>query len=439
VWRYLAPTESYLYSVDVATATLTPIDRKAPKAGIRGARFAPDGRSVYVLTDENSEVMQLRYKDPITHENRRVTPDTPWDVEDFDVSADGRYVAYVLNEDGRSRLTVLDTQQKLELSPAGLPEGRIGTARFDRAGRRLAMTAESATMPRDVYVFDVEHNALARWTKSEIGPIDPATLVTPELVRFPTWDKSGSHQRQLSAWVYRPRVNAPVPVIINIHGGPEDQARPEWDPFRQFLVNELGYAVIEPNVRGSSGYGKSFMALDNGELREDAVRDIGSLLVWIGVQNAFDREHVVVIGGSYGGYMTLASMTHYNDRFRCAIDVVGISNWVTFLEHTEAYRRDLRRVEYGDERDPKMREFLMKISPLTSASNITKPMFIVQGRNDPRVPYTEAEQMVAAIKKNGGPVWFLMAKDEGHGFGKKKNQDFQFYAGLKFVEDNLLK
>ena len=434
VWKYLSPTESYLYSADVATATLTPIDPKAPKAGIRGARFAADGRSVYVLTDENSEVMQLRYKDPITHENRRVTPDSPWDVEDFDVSPDGRYVAYVLNEDGRSRLTVLDTQQKLELSPAGLPEGRLGTVRFDQAGKRLAMTAESATVPRDVYVFDLEHNALARWTKSEIGPIDPGTLVAPELVRFPTWDKSGGHQRQLSAWVYRPRINAPVPVIISIHGGPEDQSRPEWDPFVQFLVNELGYAVIEPNVRGSSGYGKSFMALDNGELREDAVRDIGSLLVWIGVQNAFDREHVVVIGGSYGGYMALASLIAYGDRLRGGVDLVGISNFVTFLRNTAPYRRDLRRLEYGDERDAHMRVFLERISPLSNAARIKKPLLVAAGANDPKVPASESEQLVWQVRSSGGDVWYLLARDEGHGFAKKSNEDAYLAVVASFLE-----
>ena len=204
-------------------------------------------------------------------------------------------------------------------------------------------------------------------------------------------------------------------------------------------MNELGVALIYPNVRGSSGFGKTFLTLDNAEKREDSVKDIGALLDWIAAQPFLDKGRVMVTGGSYGGYMTLASMTHYNDRFRCALDVVGISNWVTFLEHTEAYRRDLRRVEYGDERDPKMREKLLAMSPLTNAGKITKPMFIVQGRNDPRVPYTEAEQMVAAIKKNGGPVWYLLAKNEGHGFSKKNNQDFQFLATLKFVEDHLLK
>ncbi|HEX4389626.1 MAG TPA: alpha/beta fold hydrolase [Steroidobacteraceae bacterium] len=434
VWKYLSPSESYLYSADVATGTLTPIDPKAGKTGIRTARFAPDGRSVYVLTDENSEFMQLRYKDPVTHENRRVTPDVPWDVEDFDVSSDARYVAYVLNEDGRSRLTVLDTQQKLELSPPGLPEGRIATVRFERTGKRLALTAESATVPRDVYVFDLEHNQLTRWTKSETGPIDPATLVAPELVRFPTWDRVAAHQRLLSAWVYRPRVSAPVPVIISIHGGPEEQARPEWDPFVQFLVNELGYAVIQPNVRGSSGYGKSFMALDNGELREDAVRDVGSLLVWIGVQNAFDRERVVVMGGSYGGYMALASLISYGDRLRGGVDLVGISNFVTFLRNTAPYRRDLRRLEYGDERDTHMRVFLERISPLTNAARIRKPLLVAAGLNDPKVPASESEQLVWQVRAAGGDVWYLLARDEGHGFTKKSNEDAYLGVVAGFLE-----
>jgi dipeptidyl aminopeptidase/acylaminoacyl peptidase len=352
VWRYLSEVENYLYLADVATGALEPLELKPGVGGIRRAKFGPDGRGVYVLTDEDGEVASVKFKDPITHTSRRVTPATPWDVEDFDVSPDGRYVAYVLNEDGRSRLTVLDTQAKLELAPTGLPEGHIGTVRFDHTGTKLAMSAEAPTFARDVYVFDLEHGKLERWTKSELGPLDAATLVSPELVKFPTWDRIANHPRLLSAWVYRPaHPKGPTPVIINIHGGPESQARPDFDPFVQFLVNELGYAVIEPNVRGSSGYGKSFQALDNGELREDAVRDIGSLLVWIGVQPDLDREHVAVMGASYGGYMTLAALLTYGERLRGGIDVAGISDFVSFLRSTAAYRRDLRRAEYGDERD----------------------------------------------------------------------------------------
>jgi dipeptidyl aminopeptidase/acylaminoacyl peptidase len=435
VWRYISSAESYLYIADVASGALTPVDDSGRKVGIRIARFAPDGRGVYELTDEDGEFMQLKFKDPVTHENRRVTPEVGWDVEDFDVSADGRYIAYALNEDGRSRLMVLDTQSKQQLTPDALPEGRIGNPRFDRTGRRLAMSVEGASAPRDVYVYDVEHGAVTRWTRSEPGPIDVTTLAQPELVRFPTWDRSGGHARLLSAYVYRPpRPGAAAPVLIDIHGGPEEQARPGWNPFVQFLVNELGYAVVAPNVRGSSGYGKTFLALDNGVLREDAVRDIGSLLVWIGVQPGFDRNRVAVMGGSYGGYMALASLVTYGDRLRGGVDVVGISNFVTFLRNTAAYRRDWRRSEYGDERDPGMRAFLDRISPLSNAARIKKPLLVVAGENDPRVPVSESEQLVWRVRSVGGEVWYLVAKDEGHGFRRKANRDEYLLTAASFLQ-----
>jgi len=434
VWKYISISESYLYLADVATGSLTPLEDKPQKAGIRMARFAPGGRGVYVLTDEDGEFSQLKYKDPVSHENRSITPDSGWDVEDFDVSADGRYIAYTLNEDGRSRLVILDTQTKQRLTPAGLPEGRIGNPRFDPTGRRLAMSLDGATAPRDVYVYDVVQGNFTRWTKSEAGPIDLSTLVSPQLVRYPTWDRLGGRARLLSAYVYRPKSAAPCPVAIVIHGGPESQFRPEWDPFVQFLVNELGYAVVAPNVRGSSGYGKSFLALDNGVLREDAVRDIGSLLVWIGVQPGFDRERVAVMGGSYGGYMVLASLVSYGERLRGGIDLVGISNFVTFLRNTSAYRRDLRRAEYGDERIEAMRIFLDRISPLTNAARIRKPLLVVAGLNDPRVPASESDQLVWQVRSNGGEVWYLIAKDEGHGFRKKSNVDEYLLTAASFLQ-----
>jgi dipeptidyl aminopeptidase/acylaminoacyl peptidase len=254
-------------------------------------------------------------------------------------------------------------------------------------------------------------------------------------VKFPTWDRVGNHPRLLSAWVYRPaHPKGPSPVVINFHGGPESQARPDFDPFAQFLINELGYTVIAPNVRGSSGYGKSFQALDNGELREDAVRDIGSLLVWIGVQPDMDRSHVAVMGGSYGGYMTLAALVTYGDRLRGGIDVAGISDFVSFLRNTSAYRRDLRRAEYGDERDLHTRVFLERISPLTNAARIKQPLLVVAGINDPRVPVSESEQLVWRIRTAGGQVWYLTAKDEGHDFRKKSDRDAYLEVAASFLQ-----
>ncbi|HVH83993.1 MAG TPA: S9 family peptidase [Steroidobacteraceae bacterium] len=434
VWRYVSISESYLYIADVASGTLTPLDTSRRKIGIRAAKFAPGGRGVYVLSDEDGEYAALKLVDPVTHQTRRITPALGWDVEGFDASADGRYLAYVVNQDGRSRLVVQDTQTHAEISPAGIPEGVITRIAFDRAAHRLGLSVESAASPRDVYSWDLEHERLERWTRSEPGPLDRSALVAPELVHYPTWDRVAGQPRLLSAFVYRPRNAVHCPVLIDIHGGPESQFRPGWDPFIQFLVNELGYAVIAPNVRGSAGYGKSFLALDNGELREDAVRDIGSLLVWISAQPAFDRDRISVMGASYGGYMTLASLVAYGQRLRGGIDVVGISNFVTFLTHTSAYRRDLRRAEYGDDRDPHMRVFLERISPLTNASRIKRPLLVVEGLNDPRVPASESEQLVWRVRAAGGEVWYLVAKDEGHGFRKKANRDAYLETAATFLQ-----
>jgi dipeptidyl aminopeptidase/acylaminoacyl peptidase len=442
LWRYVSVNESYLFIADVATGMVTPIEGDAGKkksngngqVSIKSAKFAPDGRGIYMVSDEEGEFAQLRYYDPITHEKRKVTPDVAWDVDAFDVSADGRYIAYVINEDGRSRLTVLDNQMKLELAPPGVPEGRIRAVQFDRTGKRLAFSGESAQSPHDVYVYDLGKNSVERWTRSEPGQVDTNTFVAPELVHYPTWDRVAGKPRTLSAFLYRPKTPGPHPVLINIHGGPEEQYRPGYEAFFQFLVNELGYAVIAPNVRGSSGYGKSFLKLDNGVLREDSVKDIGSLLVWIGVQPMLDRERIVVMGGSYGGYMTLASLVSYSDRLRGGVDVVGISNFNTFLNNTSAYRRDLRRQEYGDERDPRMRAFFSRISPFNNSTAIRRPLLVVQGLNDPRVPASESEQMVARVRANGGEAWYLAAKDEGHGFRKKSNRDFYLETVAMFLE-----
>jgi dipeptidyl aminopeptidase/acylaminoacyl peptidase len=314
-----------------------------------------------------------------------------------------------------------------------LPDGTLPPLRFDRTGPRLALSAESAQTPRDVFVYELDRNTLVRWTRSEAGPLDASTFVPAQLVRYPTWDRAGGATRQISAYVYKPRTPGPHPVLLYIHGGPEDQYRAGFDPFLQFVVNELGYAVVAPNVRGSSGYGRTFLSLDNGALREDAVRDIGSLLVWISLQRDFDRSRVAVMGGSYGGYMALASLAAYNDRLRGGIDVVGISNFVTFLEHTSPYRRDLRRAEYGDERDPKMRSFLNHISPLNNSGAIRRPLLVVAGVNDPRVPISESEQLVSRLRARGDQVWYLAAKDEGHGFRKKANRDVYLTTAAMFL------
>jgi dipeptidyl aminopeptidase/acylaminoacyl peptidase len=434
--HYVSISEAYLYAADVASGALTAIDAGNGKEriGIDAAKFAPDGRGVYLVSDKGSEFRQLRYYDLSSARSRVLTERIPWDITAFDVAADGRYVAWVANVDGLSRLTVEDTAQQSDLVLPAMPAGVITTPRFDRGGRRLAFSLESALSPRDVFVLDLERSALVRWTQSEAGPVDASRFVAAELLRFPSWDRVNGKPRQIPAFVYRPATPGPHPVLINIHGGPESQYRPTFDAWTQFLVNELGFVVVAPNVRGSSGYGRTYLALDDAILRQDAVRDVGALLVWLGLQADVDRARIFVAGGSYGGFMSLASLVAYGDRLRGGIDVVGISNFATFLENTSAYRRDLRRAEYGDERDSRMRAYFAEISPLNNAAAIRSPLFVVQGLNDPRVPAAQSEQLVAIVRAHGGEVWYLAAKDEGHGLRKKSNRDFYLKTAATFLD-----
>ena len=357
-------------------------------------------------------------------------------MEGFDVSEDGKSVCFITNEAGVSRARVLDTATGKHRLVAGLPDGVIAAGEWHADGRHLAFSVGSARSTSDVYVWDaVEGGPAIRWTESELGGLVADTLVEPRAIDWQSFDGL-----EIRGFLYpaAPRFTGRRPVIINIHGGPEGQSRPIFQGRNNFFMSELGVALVYPNVRGSTGYGKTFVKLDNALKREDSVRDIGALLDWIATRPDLDPDRVMITGGSYGGFMTLACATTYDERIRCALDVVGISHFTTFLKNTESYRRDLRRVEYGDERVPEVAEFFERIAPLNNAGRITKPLFVVQGANDPRVPASEAEQMVAKVRGNGGPVWFLNAKDEGHGFRKKPNMDFQFYATVMFVRQHLL-
>jgi dipeptidyl aminopeptidase/acylaminoacyl peptidase len=436
VLEEISVNESYVWLADVATGGKTLLTPKGSEPVAYGnPRFSADGRGLYVTTDRESEFQRLAYLDLATGKHTYLSSHIPWDVDRFEPSPDGRTIAFVTNEDGLDVLHLLDTASGREKPAPKLPVGLVPGLEWHSHGRDLGLVLSSARSPADVYSLDVATGQLERWTESETGGLDVATFAEPELVRWKSFDG-----RTISGFLYKPgpRFAGPRPVIVNIHGGPEGQSRPGFLGRGNFYMAELGVAVLYPNVRGSTGFGKSFVKLDNGRLREDSVKDVGALLDWIPTRPDLDASRVMVTGGSYGGYMTLAVATHYDAKLRCSLDVVGISNFVTFLQNTESYRRDLRRVEYGDERDPAMREFLIRISPATNARNITKPLFVVAGRNDPRVPYTESSQMVETVRRNGGPVWYLLANDEGHGFAKKKNQDFQFYATIAFVQRHLL-
>ncbi|MEO7822280.1 MAG: S9 family peptidase [Gemmatimonadaceae bacterium] len=436
VSEYLSVNQTRHHLVDAATgrrSLLIPDERDTVAYGL--ARFSRDGRGVYLTTDAGSEFQRLAYVDLAT---RRITPLTTsinWDVNGFDLSADGRTIAFVANEAGVSRLYLLDTRTRRIRPVANVPVGTIGGTNWHPRLPLLAFSVASARSPSDVYSLDARAGAVTRWTESELGGLVAADLSEPSLIRWRSFDG-----REITGFYYRPpvRFSGKRPVIINIHGGPEGQYQPGFLGRTNYYLNELGVAVIFPNVRGSTGYGKEFVKLDNGMKREDSVRDIGALFDWIAQRPELDANRVMVTGGSYGGYMTLAVATNYNERICCALDVVGISNFNTFLKNTESYRRDLRRVEYGDERDPQMHAFFERIAPLNNAGKISRPLFVVQGANDPRVPYTEAEQLVTRVKQNGSPVWYLKAKDEGHGFRKKNNVDFQFYATVEFMRRFLL-
>ena len=430
--------ESYLWLVDTATGektALTPRDTKE-KISYGEARFSKDGKGIYVTTDKESEFHRLAYVSLITKEHFYLTTKIPWDVEVFDLSHDGKRIAFVTNENGQSVLRDFNLATKEILREnRNLPSGVIGGVRWHRNGHELTITLNSAQGPGDVYSLDVATAKLERWTDSETA-VPTKNFSGAELVKWKSFDG-----KMISGFLYRPptKFTGKRPVLVVIHGGPEGQSQPTFLGRGNYLLNELGIALIYPNVRGSTGYGKTFTLLDNGFLREDTYKDINALFDWIGTQPDLDATRIGVTGGSYGGHMTLAVSTFYSDRIRCSVDVVGMSNLVTFLEHTESYRRDLRRVEYGDERDPKMREFLERIAPMNNIEKIKKPMLVVAGKNDPRVPVSESDQIVAALKKSGTSVWYIMAKDEGHGFQKKPNQDYQFYATVEFLQEYLLK
>jgi len=437
VARYVSRNETYPYILDISSSNLTPIQKSDAKVSYGDLAWAADGKGVYLTSDEGSEFQQLIFLDLKSGSREVLTGHIPWDIHDLTVAPDGKWLAFAVNEGGAETFHLWEAATRKEVAITPLPVGQISSPEFSDDSRQLALVLNTPQTAGDVFVIDLQSAKRdhTRWTQSEVGGLDTSRFSSAELIHFDTFDRVDGKPRQIPAFYYKPsQGSGPWPVVIDIHGGPEGQHRPSFDPGIQYLVSELGIAVVAPNVRGSSGYGKSYLQLDNGRKREDSVKDIGKLLDWIATHEELDADRVAVSGGSYGGYMVLASLVHFGDRLRGGVDVVGISNFVTFLENTEEYRQDLRRAEYGDERDPEMRAFLEKISPANSASEITKPLFIVQGANDPRVPASEAEQILAAVRANGGEPWYLLAKDEGHGFRKKSNRDYYANASSLFFE-----
>jgi len=442
VLQSISINESYLWLVNATTGEKRPITAQsvAAKPGetvaYSAAVFSHDGKSIYVLTDRDNEFQRLARIDLESMRPSYLTTSIRWDVDKMTASEDGKSIAFVANENGYSKLYLLDTVSGRFRALPNVPDGVITDLYFHPNSHELGFTITSARSPKDVFSIDIRTGKLDRWTEGETGGLNAAKFVEPTLIKWKSFDGT-----ELSGFIYQPdtaKFPGKRPVVIAIHGGPESQFRPAFRGQDNYLINELGVAFIAPNVRGSSGYGKTFLKLDNGYHRDDTYKDINALLDWVGTQPQLDSNHVMIYGGSYGGHMTWAVSAFYNDRIRCSMPIVGMSNLVTFLEHTEAYRQDLRRVEYGDERDPDMRAYLEKIAPMNHLDAMHKPVFAVVGKNDPRVPWIESRQIIDKLNAQGTPTWFMMANDEGHGYAKKKNRDFLFDAQVLFIDRCLI-
>jgi dipeptidyl aminopeptidase/acylaminoacyl peptidase len=440
VQNYISANKSFLHILDLESGKLEAINPSPEDIAYGGSVWSADGKSIFIISDQGTEFQVLKKYDIASKKFTAITGNIPWDVAGLVINKKRNTVAFTTNENGVSKLYKLDPNTLQYSEVKGIPTGVIGGLKFHPAGSELGFVLNTSQTPSDIYSVDLATGKISRWTASEVGGLDNTSFTVPSLIEYETFDKVNNKPRKIPALFYKPKqASGKLPVVISIHGGPEGQSLPIFNSFTSYLTNELGVAILFPNVRGSSGYGKTYLKLDNGMKREESVKDIGALLDWIAKQPDLDASRVAVYGGSYGGYMVLASMTHYNDRIRCGIDVVGISNFVTFLQNTEDYRKDLRRVEYGDERDPKMKEFLLQISPANHTDKITKPLFIIQGLNDPRVPASESEQMKDKMQSKGGKIWYMLAKDEGHGFRKKNNVDYMQWAIVLFLQENLLK
>ena len=436
--EFISANESYIWVMDAKTGEKKRITNppKGEQILYDTPIFTRDGKGIFAVSDQGSEFRRIVLMNADGTNERVLTAHLNFDVDALAISFDANRLAFVTNENGSNALRFLDLSSLKEYTRPSLVPGLIGGIEWREKSTEIGFHMNSARSPGDVFSYDVKTNKVTRWTNGNSPDLNVSEFVEPRLIKWKSFDGL-----EVTGFHYHPpaKFAGKRPVIINIHGGPEAQFQPGFIGRNNYYINELGVAMIFPNVRGSAGFGKTFLKLDNGFKRKDSVADIGALIEWIKQQPDLDGDRIMITGGSYGGYMTFACAVDYSDRIAGSVAVVGISNFVTFLQNTESYRRDLRRVEYGDERDPEMRAFLEKIAPLNNAEKIGKPMLVVQGKNDPRVPYTEAVQIVETLKKRGTPVWFILANDEGHGFAKKPNADYQFYATVEFARQTLLK
>ena len=437
VSEYVSANESHIWLLEIASGKLSAVtDRNSKSIVQSGASFSGTNNEIWFTTDKDNEFQRLATLNLVSKKVQFHTSTIPWNVESYTLSEDKKSIVFITNEAGLNKMYLMDAITKSQTAVKNIPIGLIGSAQFTKNNQHVFFTQSTAQSASDVYKLNLKTGIIQSWTESELGEMQKSDMSVPKYIEWKSFDAL------IISGFYYPaatKFTGKRPVLINIHGGPEGQSMASFLGANNYYTNEIGVAIIFPNVRGSSGFGKTFIAKDNGILREDSVKDIGALLDWIALQPDLDKDRIMIMGGSYGGYMTLATAFHYADKIKCSVDIVGISNFNTFLKNTESYRRDLRRVEYGDERIPEIAAFFDKTAPLNNIDKIKKPMFIIQGTNDPRVPVTEATQMRDKLKSQGNTIWYLEAKDEGHGFRKKSNVDFQRLAVIRYMQEYLIK
>ena len=432
--KHVSAHEDYLYVFDLGTGQKREVEPSPAKGAIPSAKFSRDGTGVYFVSNRDGEYARLRFVNIFTSDKNDLSGRGDADVEQLALSKDGHYLAYVTDEGGVDKLNLLDLRAHQDLVGPSLPaRGIVDSLSFDPDGKRLLFGLTAANQPRDAYVLDVASNRLEPWTASEAGSLDRTKFVVPRLTQFPTFDRADGKPRELPLYVYEPASPGPHPVLIVLHDGPDARFRPTFDPWIEYVVNELGFAVLAPNVRGSTGYGKSFSALARGTLREDAIKDVGALLVWLALDSRFDKTHVVVSGAGYGGYMALSALVNYGERLRGAVAMAPITDFIGFVSGTAPESRGAARDEFGDERDTDARMFLRRISPLSNADRITRPVLLVHGRNDRRVPIAQSEQLVNRLRARNQTVWYLKAQDEGGSFARWQNREAYYRAFAQFL------
>ncbi|SFR37677.1 MULTISPECIES: S9 family peptidase [Halorubrum] len=424
-----------VYTLDLATGDLTHHTPHEGDVRYSGPEWGPDGEGVYLVTDRDTDTLRLERLDLETGEFAVVADGGEWNVDGVAIDEDSRRIVYSRNVDGYTELTAgeLVAPARVDAFPTpDLPDGVAGGVSFGPDGERFAVTATGSTHNANVYVVEATTGEAERWTRASTAGIPPDTFVERELVHYPTFDG-----REIPAFFSVPETEPPesgYPVVVDIHGGPESQRRPSFASVTQYLLNN-GYAVFEPNVRGSSGYGKAYSGLDDVENRMDSVTDVREGVEWLHDHPEVDPDRVVAMGGSYGGFMVLASLTEFPELWAAGVDIVGIANFVTFLENTGDWRRSLREAEYGSLDED--REFLESVSPINNIERIEAPLFVLHGENDPRVPVGEAEQIVEEAREQGVPVRKLIFDDEGHGFAKLDNRIEAYREIVDFLAEHV--